>query len=140
MCASQLGIWRTLVVVVATLRISPFIQLSLFHSSRRGILPRSRFGRSIAFMQNVSLLRRGPIRDSTERQNELYSEVWQLFFYSSTELPAMLPCAMLQRRAGELTKKQLTVQCTQPNVRFILSHSTFIRFKTILQGKGYKMK
>ena len=45
-------------------------------------------------------------------QNELYSEVWKL---SSTNVQALLPCAML---LGKL-KKQLT----KPAVKFILSFS-----------------
>ena len=40
----------------------------------------------------------------TKRQNELYSEVWKLFSQSSTDVPALLPCAMLPRQARKLTK------------------------------------
>ena len=35
--------------------------------------------------------------ESTERQNELYSEVWKLFAQSSTGVPVLLPSAMLPR-------------------------------------------
>ena len=36
---------------------------------------------------------------STKRQNELWSEVWKLFSQSSTDVPALLPCASLPRHA-----------------------------------------
>ena len=36
---------------------------------------------------------------NTKRQNELYSEVWKLFSQSSTDVPALLPFAVLPRQA-----------------------------------------
>ena len=58
----------------------------------------------------------------TKRQNELYSEVWKLFSQSSTDVPALLPCAILPKEARGMHKKQLT----KPTVQFILSLSTTI--------------
>ena len=41
------------------------------------------------------------VRAPTKRQNDLYSVVWKLF---PTGVPALLPCALLPWKAGELTK------------------------------------
>ena len=58
----------------------------------------------------------------TKRQNELYSEVWKLFSQSSTDVPALLPCAILPKEARGMHKKQLT----KPTVQFLLSLSNTI--------------
>ena len=65
------------------------------------------------FMNGLGVIR------LTKRQNELYSEVRKLFSQNSTGLPALLPCALLQRQAGGTHRKQ----ATKPSVQFILSHS-----------------
>ena len=45
----------------------------------------------------------------TKRQNELYNEVRKLFPQSSTDVPALLPCAMLPRQARG-TRKNNSLQ------------------------------
>ena len=49
----------------------------------------------------------------------MYREVWNLFSLSSTDVPALLPCAMLPKLVGGTFKKQFT----KPTVQFILSLS-----------------
>ena len=39
------------------------------------------------------------VKSTTKRQNELLGEVWKLFSLSSTDVPALLPCARLPRQA-----------------------------------------
>ena len=58
----------------------------------------------------------------TKRQNELYSEVWKIFSQSSTDVPALLSCAMLPWQARGTFKKQFT----KPTVQFILSLSRWV--------------
>ena len=51
-----------------------------------------------------------------KRLNEEYSEVWKLFFESSTDVPALLPSAMLPRQAEGTRKKP-----TKPILQLVLS-------------------
>ena len=51
----------------------------------------------------------------TERQNELYSEVWKLFSQSYTDVPAVLLCAMLPTHARGTCNGQFS----KPTVQFI---------------------
>ena len=53
----------------------------------------------------------------TKRQNELQNEVWILLSQSSTEVPSLLPCAMLPRRPMGICKK--TVYKTYCTVHFV---------------------
>ena len=53
----------------------------------------------------------------TKRQNELFSEVWKLFYQGCTDVPAQLPSAMLPRQARGTCKK--TVIQTSETVHFV---------------------
>ena len=48
----------------------------------------------------------------TSRLTELCSEVWKLFYLSSSGVPALLPCAMLPKQVSGTHKKQLTKPTT----------------------------
>ena len=49
----------------------------------------------------------------TKGQNELYTEVWRLLPQSYTDVPALLPYAMLPRRARETHIRKLTKPTVQ---------------------------
>ena len=53
-----------------------------------------------------ALSHRTPRECCTKRQNEVNSEVWELFSQSSTDAPALLPCAMLPRQARGINAQE----------------------------------